>query len=462
MSDGGDGNEAARATLDDWKLLDVMPGVPERVLRTAYARKLKVMKPETDPDGFQRLRAAYERALESLADNPADAQAAPASDGAPASAPSAEADATALADLMHGFESRRRRGDVEGALALVDEALSGTFRAAWRNAIEDALFDSIAEDRSARFALVRELAERFDWGEATGRQADRSAATITGVRERAEAAALAESFRARAAAARAGTGPHGDRILARILGPYRVGLYDRALSDPEREVAVEFMSAYHRLSELDGFVDPRMLSAVRAALGAAPLASPPPQPQAAAGAMPPASPRQPAAKPKARWGANFRYIYLALLVLLFAGRAFQGTFNTSPDAPTYSSSIGRPDIPQTLDVTWRDNDGLLNMQPLLQEQFLDKVAALRVAYGAESKDIPITDLRENSIVTIPKGEKEMMLRLVFADGTLGPNKHFELDQPKDSQPGPEDPRRNPIAPDASPVPRFADPPRREL
>ena len=424
---------ARQATLDDWKLLDVMPGVPERVLRTAYARKLKVMKPETDPDGFQRLRAAYERALDSLKD------ASPAADAVPArvephaaGAPSAEEDAKALAELMQVFASRRRRGDVEGALAAVDAALSGTFRSAWRGSVEDALFASIADDPSTRLSLVRALADRFDWGEATGRQAERSAAAITGVRERAEAAALAESFRARAAAARAGSGPEGDRVLARILGPYRIGLYDRALGDSERAVAVEFMTAYHRLSGLDGFVDPRMLSAVRAALGAAPLASPPPQRQTA-GAKPQATTGAQGIAKTPRWGFNLRYLYLILLVLLFAGRAFQGmnhNTSTSGDEATYSSSIGRPDIPETLDVTWRADDGLLNMQPLMQEQFLDKVTALRVGYGGSSKDIPIGDLRENSIVTIPKNEKILALRLVFADGTLGANKRFELEHPE--------------------------------
>ena len=79
------------------------------------------------------------------------------------------------------------------------------------------------------------------------------------------------------------------------------------------------------------------------------------------------------------------------------------------------------------------------MQPLMQEQFLDKVSALRIGYGGASKDIPIQDLRENSIVTIPKNEKVLALRLVFADGTLGANKKFELAHPEPDASAPPDP-----------------------
>ena len=455
MSDGEEESRDAAprgATLDDWKLLDVMPGVPERALRTAYARKLKTTKPETDPDGFQRLRAAYERARTSLAEDKPAAEAT--------AAPEAAGDDTrALADLMHRFESRRRRGNVEGALAVVDEALSGPFRAAWRNGVEDALFDSIADDPSARLRLVGTLAARFDWGEATGRQVKRSEGRITAVRERAEAAALVTAFRARAAAARAGTGPEGDKILARILGPYRVGLYDRALVDAERAVAVEFMSVAHRLSGVDGFVDPRMLAALRSALGAAPLGDPPPARQSAP------APKSPAvsAPPRRRRSFSWRYLYFAALALLLVGRTFQSEFGKpDPDAATYSSSVGRPDIPDSLEVSWQGDQGLLNLQPLLQEQSIDTVSAVRIRYGDESKDVPLSALRENSVVAIPRRVNELFLRLVFTDGTLGPNKDFDIAEPKPGQPpAPSPPKTNELAAHpgdatAAPIPNVVD------
>lgn len=63
-----------------WSVLEIDAGSDERAVKRAYARQLKTTRPDDDPDAFQRLRAAYEYALEALrhrADAPAPA-AAPA------------------------------------------------------------------------------------------------------------------------------------------------------------------------------------------------------------------------------------------------------------------------------------------------------------------------------------------------------------------------------------------------
>ncbi len=50
-----------------WQLLELDPQeVDEKKVRQAYARLLKVHRPDQDPQGFQRLRSAYEQALEWL------------------------------------------------------------------------------------------------------------------------------------------------------------------------------------------------------------------------------------------------------------------------------------------------------------------------------------------------------------------------------------------------------------
>ncbi len=47
-------------------LLELSQAATERDLKRAYARLLKVHRPDTDPEAFQRLRQAYERALADL------------------------------------------------------------------------------------------------------------------------------------------------------------------------------------------------------------------------------------------------------------------------------------------------------------------------------------------------------------------------------------------------------------
>lgn len=49
--------------MSHWQLLDLTPDADERSIKRAYARLLKIHRPDENPDEFQRLREAYETSL---------------------------------------------------------------------------------------------------------------------------------------------------------------------------------------------------------------------------------------------------------------------------------------------------------------------------------------------------------------------------------------------------------------
>ena len=50
--------------MDDWAELGIPPTADRGAVRRAYATRLKAVAPDSDPQGFARLRQAYERALQ--------------------------------------------------------------------------------------------------------------------------------------------------------------------------------------------------------------------------------------------------------------------------------------------------------------------------------------------------------------------------------------------------------------
>lgn len=49
--------------LSIWNLLGIEETKDTSIIRKAYAAKVKLCRPDEDPDGFQSLRQAYESAL---------------------------------------------------------------------------------------------------------------------------------------------------------------------------------------------------------------------------------------------------------------------------------------------------------------------------------------------------------------------------------------------------------------
>ncbi|MGX2949390.1 hypothetical protein ACWIUA_00580, partial [Ursidibacter sp. B-7004-1] len=49
--------------MNCWSILEINPTSDEKEIRRAYAQKLKITRPDSDPDGYQELRAAFDYAI---------------------------------------------------------------------------------------------------------------------------------------------------------------------------------------------------------------------------------------------------------------------------------------------------------------------------------------------------------------------------------------------------------------
>jgi hypothetical protein len=147
------------ATREDWALLGIEPTTDEGTIRHAYAAALKSVNPESDPVGFQALRQAYERVLGQQT-REAEGTIRPAPDG-----PVEEEVGAFLRKLM----ALRHAGDTDAAIGLIDR-LVATRRPGdpVLAATADALFHTVALQRSLSARLFRHLVERFDWRDARG------------------------------------------------------------------------------------------------------------------------------------------------------------------------------------------------------------------------------------------------------------------------------------------------------
>ena len=162
-----------------WQELGIAPTSDAREIRRAYALRLRDAHPEQDPQAFQRLRRAYERALAWAEDVGVDAE--PASDSShdvvdtheeDADEPAAEqalkfapADDHEIGAALRRFEAARAAGDTEAAFA---EFSRGAARGVWSLADQELVVAELmkvaVEDERLPIPRFAEIARAVEWG----------------------------------------------------------------------------------------------------------------------------------------------------------------------------------------------------------------------------------------------------------------------------------------------------------
>ncbi|HTS92892.1 MAG TPA: hypothetical protein VMG55_12870 [Stellaceae bacterium] len=163
-----------------WQELGIAPTSDARAIRRAYAQRLREAHPDRDPQAFQRLRLAFERALawaERSAGAGEPSEILSASDEGDFDDPGSEPDGDQkenpafdpeddleAAAARRRFETAAAAGDTEAAFA---EFSRGSARGLWslseQERVVAELMKIAVEDRSLPIARFAEIVRAADW-----------------------------------------------------------------------------------------------------------------------------------------------------------------------------------------------------------------------------------------------------------------------------------------------------------
>jgi len=155
-----------------WQELGIDATVDAAAIKSAYAARLKMTRPDEDPEGFQRLRAAYSAALQLAGQDrlsvvPPPAETETTTLERPADTPVPSDIAEMLAERDETVRSLRQilaGGDGEEAVAAIEAAMA---RQLLSIDVEiqavNALIGVLYKDRTIPARRLLEIARRFGW-----------------------------------------------------------------------------------------------------------------------------------------------------------------------------------------------------------------------------------------------------------------------------------------------------------
>lgn len=134
--------------MNCWEVLGLEPDADLRAVKRRYAQLLKQNRPDDDPGAFQRLREAYEQAVNS--NQPAPSIITPAEQSPVA--------------VTHGIEWQRAAQLLEGlTLADLDKALAKAINTECAGAFEEQLLERCLESTPLAESLTDWALEHLDW-----------------------------------------------------------------------------------------------------------------------------------------------------------------------------------------------------------------------------------------------------------------------------------------------------------